>query len=267
MRKYATLISAVLIAVLFTLFPDPGVDRDKVSISFSKSGLFISSPTGGKHYKGNSPSDFKIPDADLHIFNSLLDEIKYGKSAERLVVIDAGHGGGDPGTESGKLLEKDIALDVALKLQSILKSAGINTYLIREDDRYIDYKERIYTANRMQAALFLSIHCDWFKDSSYSGTTTLYYPSKSLSMSKLTELEYARTVQGELAKMLETKDRGIIDRTELSVLKHAEMPSVIVELGFLSNKNDESLLSSGVFRQKAAEALAVGIVKSLSYID
>lgn len=183
-----------------------------------------------------------------------------------LVVIDPGHGGAESGANVSGISEKDINLDVALKLAEILEEQGIDTFLTRNDDTALEPKSRIYMADEKDAALFISIHSNWFKDSSLNGTLTLYYPSDSLHAGNLSEIEYARIIQNELVTYLGAKDRGIIDRPNLAVLRHANMPSVMVELGFMSNDDDLKLLSSESYRQKAAEALAEGIKKSLSKI-
>lgn len=188
-------------------------------------------------------------------------------NAERLIVIDPGHGGIDPGASSGSLLEKDIVLDICLQLDYILKNMGIPTVMTRRDDTYVDFENRIFYANSINALLYLSVHCDSFTNLSCRGTSTLYYPSKNLRNGMLDEMEYALTMQEEVVKQIQTKDRHIIERPNLLVLKHADMPSVIVELGFLSNKLDAKLFASPDFRKKAAQGLANGIIKSLEKIE
>ena len=186
---------------------------------------------------------------------------------KRIVVIDAGHGGVDAGTQDNGVVEKEVTLNIALKLETLLKQCDVDTYMIRTTDVYMDHKERIQKANEIKAALFLSIHCDWFSDPSLHGTQTLYLPSKTLAAGNLTELDYANLVQSELIKKLKTNNRGINARPNIAVLRQATMPSVLVELGFLSNKGDAQRLASENFRQLVAEALAEGVMKSLSKID
>lgn len=180
-----------------------------------------------------------------------------------LVCIDAGHGGKDPGASWNGLIEKNITLDVALKLNNILQKCGISTYMIRTEEADIDRKDRIFSANAKNASLFISIHCDWYKNSSINGTGTFYYPSQNLKLGMLTEFEFAQIMQDELIKVIHTNNRGVIDNTDLAVLRHANMPSVLIELGFISNPGDAALLGSPDFRQAIAEGLAEGIKKSL----
>ena len=203
--------------------------------------------------------DFKIPDSSEESENIPI-------SRKHIIVIDAGHGGNDAGTNDNGVIEKEITLDIALKIDSILKGDGIQTYMIRTTDKFIDHRDRINSANQLNASLYLSIHCDWFKDSSLHGTQILYYPSASLMIGNLKEKEYASIIQTELIKALKSTDRGIDDRSELAVLRRANMPSVLVELGFISNQADAQKLQSHDFRQKAAEGFAEGLKKSLAKI-
>ena len=215
----------------------------------------------------DTPYDTSENSSNIDIHGNADPTKKVPWKGPKLVVIDPGHGGSDPGANVKGLLEKDIGLDISSRVDSILKSSGIPTYMTRTDDSTVDVMDRINAANEKNAALFVSIHSNWFNDSSLNGTMTLYCASDSLCAGNLTEIEYAQIIQGELMKVLETKDRGIINRPNLAVLRHANMPSVIVELGFLSNKGDAGLLASDNFRQKAAEAIAEGISKALIKIS
>lgn len=212
--------------------------------------------------------DFKIPSSQEELFpggDPKSSAIPWVGS--KLVVIDAGHGGADPGTSSRKHSEKEISLEVSLRLNEILKEKGVETYMTRTDDSWVDLLKRIQIANEKKAAMFISIHCNWFTDSSLRGAMTLYYPSETLSSGGLFEKDYAGIMRSELAGIPGTKDLGMADRPNLAVLHHAEMPSVLVELGFLSNPSDESLLSSPQYQDKYAQALADGILKSLDKIN
>lgn len=278
MKKLLMTVSIILVIVLLTLFS--GTSDIYASMYFFGSPL--TAQNSSKHPQNvtlkHISRDFKIPDNyESENYNSQTNNENIEKNSKllnkspwigpKLVVIDPGHGGTDPGASSGDLLEKDLNLDISNRVNNILQRDGIVTYITRTDDSTIDLKERIYKANIKKAALFISIHSNWFYDSSFSGTMTLYNPSQNLSSGYLSEIEYAKIVQDELIKVLGTKDRGIIDRPNLAVLRHAQMPSLIVELGFLSNKNDEELLMSESFKQKAAEAIAKGIEKSIDKIS
>lgn len=174
---------------------------------------------------------------------------------DRLVVIDSGHGGSDPGAQYGDLNEKDLNLKIALKVNEILKSKGINTYMTRDDDIFVPLQNRADIANNLNATLFLSIHNNAYYSREY-GTETLYYPGDSGS-------SFARIVQDTLINALGTYDRGIIERPNLVVLYATNMPAVIAEVAFLTNKDDRARLMDDGFIQKSAEALADAVVKAL----
>lgn len=180
-----------------------------------------------------------------------------------LVFIDAGHGGNDPGTNGYGLVEKNVTLDIAKRLNQSLTDAGIKTYMVRTGDTYMDHRDRIYLANDMKASLYISIHCDWFDNSKYSGTQTFYTTAKELKLGELSELQYAKNVHNQIISAIKSNDRGIMDRPTLAAVKYATMPSILVETGFLSNPGEAANLAKDEYRQKIADAMSAGIQKSL----
>jgi N-acetylmuramoyl-L-alanine amidase len=179
-------------------------------------------------------------------------------SEDKVVVIDAGHGGVDPGATVGDIKEKNLNLDIATRLNSLLKSRGIKTYMTREDDNYIGLYERTYYANILNADLFLSIHNNK-NDYTSKGTETLYYPSDS-GFGK----QFAQMIQQSLISRLGTVNRKIVARPELVVLKYTKMPAALAEIGFMDNKDDRARLIDENFRQNTAEALYDGIIQALN---
>ncbi len=195
------------------------------------------------------------PITNLDTYSTEVNILESYSSADRLVVIDPGHGGSDPGANYGDLLEKDLNLKIALKVNEILKDKGVKTYMTRDDDTFIPLHTRADLANNLNASLFLSIHNNAFNSSEY-GTETLYYPGDTGS-------GFARIVQDTLVNALGTNDRGIIQRPNLVVLNSTKMPAVIAEIAFLTNPDDRAKLTDDSFLQKAAEALADAVVKAL----
>jgi N-acetylmuramoyl-L-alanine amidase len=183
-----------------------------------------------------------------------------------LVAIDPGHGGNDPGTQASGIVEKDANLDICRRLNTILQKSGIKTYMTRDSDTFVYTRNRIEMANVKKASLYLSIHCNWLKEPDVDGIQTFYYPSTKLRVGNLVEKDYAQKIHSNLLNELKATDRGLRADPNLTVLKHAQMPSVLIELGFLSNESDAAKLKSASFRQKAAEALAEGIKNSLKAI-
>ncbi|MDQ6676415.1 MAG: N-acetylmuramoyl-L-alanine amidase [Acidobacteriota bacterium] len=213
------------------------------------------------------------------------------------IVIDPGHGGHDQGTAgTNGLLEKDLVLDVALRLRKLIEQKmGIEAILTRHDDTYIGLRERTALANQKKADLFLSIHANSSPALRVSGIETYYlnfssstesldvaarenasaqnsvYDLKDLVQSiaqhdKIEESrEFAQSIQSSLQAFESrnsstAKDRGI-RKAPFVVLIGAQMPSVLAEIGFLSNSHEETLLSRPEHRQKLAEALYRGLSK------
>jgi N-acetylmuramoyl-L-alanine amidase len=187
------------------------------------------------------------------------------KEDEKLVVIDAGHGGVDPGASSKSVYEKDLNLSIALKLEKLLKENNVRTFMLRQDDTFVGLYDRPYIANALKASLFLSIHNNAIDSSSVSGTETLYYPEKEGDTS-FTGEKFASLIQSSLISKLGTVNRKTVERPGLVVLKYTKMPSALAEIGFLTNSKELSNLQNEEYQQKTAEALCDAIIKSLEKI-
>ncbi len=194
--------------------------------------------------------------------NTAITFLKPAADNEKLVVIDPGHGGFESGAVSGSILEKNLNLDISLKLNSILKKNGVKTYIIREDDSYVGIAERAFIANDLNATLFLCVHNNSTDSSTSNGTMTLYYPDPRPGWS-LTGQQFANIIQGKLISSLKTKNLSIIKRPDLGVLRLTTMPAALAEVAFMSNKTDRNNLLSDAFRQKAAQALADAVMDAL----
>jgi len=184
----------------------------------------------------------------------------------RVVLIDAGHGGVDPGAVGKNMvLEKDITLGVSKRLQALIQQSGAKVIMVREDDRDLgtsqgllkrkreDLAQRIQLALDTQAEVYLSIHANSFPDAKLTGAQTFYH-SDSVEGKLL-----AQSIQQELNTMTNGK-RVIKGNQDIYVLKKAHQAAVTVELGFLSNLAEEELLATPEYQQK----LAVAIYKGLS---
>lgn len=184
----------------------------------------------------------------------------------KIVVIDPGHGGEEAGASYGGINEKDLNLDVSLRLNSLLKNRGIKVYMTRSSDETLTLKERSDLANKLNASLFVSVHHNALPNNAlYSGTETLYNPLSN-SLGAVDGKRLAQITQNELVRKLSTANRGIKSRPELSVLRHSTMPSIIAEVGYMSNTNERNKLKNANFRQQAAEALCSSILKALNEI-
>jgi N-acetylmuramoyl-L-alanine amidase len=216
------------------------------------------------------------------------------------IVIDAGHGGHDTGTIGpGGLLEKDLVLDVSLRLGRLLQGKmGAEVIYTRDDDTFVPLETRTAIANEQQADLFISIHANSSQDPSARGVETYYLnfnPSpdalevaareNAVSESSVHELgdlvkkialkekveesrEFATDVEHSLYQGLAGRDKSLRDRgvkkAPFIVLIGANMPSILAEISFVSNPGDERKLETPEYRQKIAESLYKGIARYIN---
>ncbi len=179
------------------------------------------------------------------------------KTSAFRVMIDAGHGGEDPGAVSGSTYESNLNLAIAREVISGLRAKGIDVVATRENDTYVGIYERAYLANAAGANLFVSIHNNSTTSSITRGTGTYYY-NGSTNGSRA-----ALNIQKRLVASLGTVDHGIIANTELVVLKATDMPACLAEVGFMSNATELANLNNAAFRSKAAAAIVNGIVETI----
>ena len=184
---------------------------------------------------------------------------------DRVVLIDAGHGGVDPGAVGiNKVLEKDITLGISKRLQFLLQQGGAKAIMVREDDRDLgtsegllkrkreDLAQRIQLAMDSQAEVYLSIHANSFPDAKLVGAQTFYHSDSPEG--KL----LAQSIQQALNTMTAGK-RIAKGNQDIYVLKKANQAAVTVEVGFLSNPQEEQLLTTPDYQQKLAIAIYQGL--------
>lgn len=166
------------------------------------------------------------------------------------VVVDAGHGGGDPGSSWNGLVEKQLCLDTAKRLETALKAKGFTVVLTRKDDEYIELSKRSEIANQQTDAIFVSVHYDASRDKRANGFETHYQSTKGK--------ELAQSISAAMAKSVPGRNRGA-NTQDLKVLRETKCVAVLVECGFISNKEEASNCGSVAHRQKIADAIADGI--------
>ncbi len=182
---------------------------------------------------------------------------------EKLIVIDAGHGGKDPGaiSSSMKMLEKDVNLEVAREAQRLFQEAGFRTYMTRQDDTYISLQDRAAIANQLNADIFVSIHANAAPRADLKGVETLYYPSENSPTDFRDNLRLAEVFQEEMVRTLNAASHRINARDRLYVLRETNMPAIITEIGFMSNPEEERLLASSQYRKLAAEGILKAVIR------
>jgi len=169
------------------------------------------------------------------------------------VVIDAGHGGHDPGGIPSNIIpEKGVALDVALKLSARLKNYGLKTVLTRSDDTFISLGERMEIANKERDAIFVSIHFNSADRAEARGIETYFSAAVAQPLAARIHQRVISTTTGE--------NRGV-KTANYYVLRKAQIPAVLVECGFLTNKEDVALAQTDTYRQGLAEQIAEAIVE------
>ena len=215
----------------------------------------------------------------------------------RKVIIDAGHGGKDPGAIGRDgVQEKDIVLDICKRIRDILKKRGVNVKMTRDSDTFISLKQRTEIASREKADLFVSVHANAHttrgahgievfsaKDIDYKDRNEdqrkrnqqLLYQSLSMKKGSATvdrivsdllythkqveSRELAAKIAGKISKRVKTRNRGQ-KSARFYVLRNTLVPAVLVEVGFLTNPKESKLLQTSSYRQNIARSIADNII-------
>jgi len=182
------------------------------------------------------------------------------------VVIDPGHGGKEMGAIGERLFEKDINLNIALKVEQYLTRYGIEVEMTRRNDEDVSLVERVGFANELDPEAFVAIHCNAFNDPAAHGTET-WVPNTYDTRKFGASVALGYIVHQHLLVTCNGQDRGIKykedESKEFYVLKHTAMPACLVEIDFLTNPEAEARLGEEWFREKAALGIAEGIRRFL----
>ena len=240
----------------------------------------------------SSPSA-AVPSANLDGKFSLARQLGLGVAR---VVIDAGHGGHDPGAQGNGVNESELTLDVATRLTKLLqKQPGVEVVMTRDSDVFVPLEERTAIANREGADLFLSIHANASRNPHAHGVETYFLnfasnpdaeavaarenSSSGRAMHSLPDIvkaialnnkidesrDFADIVQRSMVHRLGTRNKQLRDlgvkQAPFVVLIGASMPSVLAEISFVTHRQEGTLLKSTAYRQQIAEALFDAVVK------
>lgn len=190
--------------------------------------------------------------------------------ANKVIVIDPGHGGIDPGSKgSNGTIEKEITLEMSKKLAAVLGQAGAIVIMTRETDTDLsdpsggklitrkrqDLSRRVGLANDRDADAFISIHVNSFKSGIREHGAQTFYQPNSAEGAKL-----AKCLQGELVRLMKNTNRKA-KAVDYYATRNAEMPAAIVEIGFISNPKEEKLMCEEDYQGKLAYAIYSGIIK------
>jgi len=174
-----------------------------------------------------------------------------GDSSPITVVIDAGHGGYDRGGIPGqRVSEKDMTLDVARRLRSVLAASGYRVVMTRDSDIFVPLGTRCAIANSYRNAIFVSVHFNSATRRGASGIETYFYSRDSLAL--------ASAIHHYVTGGAPSENRGV-RRRGYYVLRRTSIPAVLVECGFLTNPTEAAYAQTASYRQKLAEAIAAGV--------
>jgi N-acetylmuramoyl-L-alanine amidase len=220
----------------------------QLTVPFRRSGLFpITPPTTPP------PTTNPIPVPPRPTPAPIPRPIPNGR---QVVVIDPGHGGPDPGAVGiGGIFEKEIVLDVSRRLQAILEQNNVQVVMTRNADIDLDLQPRVDIAERANATIFVSVHANAISMSrpDVNGVETYYFQSG---------LGLAQTIHRNILQGTGMPDRRVRS-ARFYVLRRTSMPSVLLELGFVTGRDDARKLSDLSFRQRMAESIARGILEYL----
>lgn len=183
---------------------------------------------------------FETGDARLHMFHT--------------VILDPGHGGCDPGARAVKgVNEKQLSLDIAQRVKPLLEAEGYRVIMTRTNDTFIPLETRTAIANAHSNAIFVSIHFNASPKRHASGVETYYYCYGSEPL--------AAALFQELCRQRRCPRRGV-KRAVFYVLSHNHCPATLLELGFVSNRQENALLQTPKMRQQLAKQIAAGIERA-----
>ncbi|OLP65415.1 hypothetical protein BACPU_15030 [Bacillus pumilus] len=175
-----------------------------------------------------------------------------GSLKGKTIVLDPGHGGKDSGTIGADgAFEKNLTIKTAHLLAGKLRASGATVYLTRSDDTFISLQSRVATSHYRNADAFISLHYDSFMDPSVRGSTAYYYQaSKDQSL--------ATNVHQEVAKRSQIPDRGV-EFGDYFVIRENHRPSLLYELGYLSNPQEEAIIYSASYQERVTEGMTEGL--------
>ena len=187
--------------------------------------------------------------------------LKPGALKGKIIVVDPGHGGSNPGAVANGVRESDVNLSVGLKLKERLEKDGAKVIMTRDTDRKVNSKgttlgeelaSRVTIASQNNADIFVSIHANYNPNSSIKGAMTFYHNNRSKDL--------AQKIQNGLIAETGADNKGI-ETASFHVIRNTVMPSVLVETGFLSNAAEAKLLSNNNYQNSIANGIYSGIVR------
>ncbi|MBS3899480.1 MAG: SH3 domain-containing protein [Dethiobacter sp.] len=181
--------------------------------------------------------------------------------AGQVIVIDPGHGGSPGAVGPTGLMEKEVVLDVSLRVAEMLRQAGATVILTRDNDSIVSLPQRVNIAAAANAHIFVSIHTNAHTNTAVGGTETYFFQNNATATASRLLAEY---LQKELVQALGLRDIGV-KHGNFHVIRETTMPSVLLELAFISNAQEEALMRTNDFRQNSANAIFRGIAAYFTF--
>lgn len=196
-------------------------------------------------------------DSQYYYFNFLTPQEVYDK----VVVIDAGHGGRAPGATKQGVNEKDIDLAIALQLKRIMEESGenIGVYYTRTDDSNPTFDQRVQLANKSHADLFISIHNNSTgsgRMSATKGTQVMYDETSEASK------QFAQICLEEVTSEIGSRNKGLVEGDEIYIIRNSEVPVALIEVGFMTNQEELELLCSEDYQRQTAQGIYNAILRA-----
>lgn len=211
-------------------------------------------------FKQNRISTYQVTDEG----DSYAIRVKNPKEVyDKVLLLDAGHGGKDPGTSGNGMQEKNLTLTIAQKIEQELQGSGIKVYMTRNSDVYPENSTRAQTANDI-ADLMVSIHINSGPETA-NGTETLYQVHANDNGARLTSKQLAEILQGKVVSATGNTNRGAKLWTDVLILNRTTVPAVIVEVIFITNTGDALKISNPAYQDQVAQAIADGIQEAVKY--
>ena len=168
---------------------------------------------------------------------------------KKVIVIDVSHGGKDNGKQAHNLSEKDITLDIAKQIKTVAKGSNVDIILTRDSDTFMSLKDRVDFINSQHADYMISLHVNGFSNDTTNGSEV--FISKA-NKNKEASIKLADDISNSLDNTLPS--RGVKE-ANFYILKHVECPAILIEMGFLTNKQDSSYLNSKTGQVEIATAI------------
>ena len=200
-------------------------------------------------------------DIEEQLQNGTQAEGETEEDYDRILVVDIGHGGSDPGAYISGCYEKTINLEIGKKLKELFDAQDeIKVYYTRTSDESVSLAERVGLANKVGADLFLSIHNNMVFDSdSVNGTQAMYNGDDDSGFSSK---NFANICMRYLLEELGSTDKGLVEGSDIYIIRNAKMPVALVEIGFMTNSEELEKLNDEEYQQRAAQALYDAVCES-----